>query len=162
MQNIHEFVSKMSEYFARSNHALFSELALDLSKFEPPEIEFTIPFNGSFSTSSHSGTYPLGVYSIFLDSVLGIGSLVATGTRVPVATLSLTVENIAANQLGESLRAVGRTDALINDIAYASGALYGASTGQLLARASGAFAINTKGPGFGEHMIGTINSECSS
>ena len=154
-----ELISKMSEHFAQSNHALFSELAISVSRFESPEIEFTMPYNGNFVSNPQAGAYPPGVYSILLDSVLGIGSLVAIGTPVPVATLSLTVEYIAPNERGESLRAVGWSEAQTDNVAYATGMLYGSSSGRLLARSNGAFAINTKGPGFGEHLLGTICSD---
>lgn len=154
-----ELIGKMSEHFAQSNHVLFSELAISVSKFEPPEIEFTMPYNRNFVSDPQTGAYPLGVYSILLDSVLGIASLVAIGTAVPVATLSLTVEYIAPNEPDESLRAVGWSDAHTNDVVFASGMLYGSSSGKLLARSNGAFAINTKGPSFGEHFLNTISTD---
>ncbi len=154
-----DFINKMSEHFAQSNHALFSELAITVSRFEPPEIEFIMPCNKNFVSDPKSGTYPLGVYSILLDSVLGIGSLVAIGAPVPVATLSLTVEHIAPNDSGEGLRAVGWSEAQTDDLAYARGMLYGASSGRLLARANGAFAINTTGPSFGDQILSTLMPE---
>lgn len=148
-----DFIGQMSQHFSSSGHALFGEMAIEVSRFEAPEIEFLMPFNPNFVSDAKTGTYSPGVYTILMDSVLGIGSLVAIGTPVPVATLSLSVDYVAPNQAAEALRAVGWADALTDDIAYASGNLYGADSGTLLARANGAFAINTKGPSFGEGLL---------
>ncbi|MFN3959900.1 MAG: PaaI family thioesterase [Parvularculaceae bacterium] len=130
--------------FLAHEHSLFRTLALEPMLIGRGQATFALTLPPAFAAAG--GFIHGGLCTIVLDSIFGLTVFTAMEDVKPIATINLRTDYVAKARPGARVRCAAQCDAIDNDIAYVSGRLALEEGGGLIATASGAFMIGTKGP----------------
>lgn len=130
--------------FLAHEHSLFRTLALQPVLIGRGQATFALTLPPAFAGAD--GFIHGGLCTIVLDSIFGLTVFTAMESVKPIATINLRTDYVARAAPGARVRCAAVCDAIDDDVAYVSGKLTFEEGGSLLATASGAFMIGTKGP----------------
>lgn len=129
--------------FLAHEHSLFRTLALQPVLIGRGQATFTLVLPPEFADAS--GFIHGGLCTIVLDSIFGLTVFTAMEDVKPIATINLRTDFAARASAGARVKCASVCDAIDHDVAYVSGRLTEEESGALIATASGAFMIGTKG-----------------
>lgn len=138
------------ELFFSSAHPISAYVAPDFSGSQGGTVHLTMDAPAHFIRDSESGVLHTGFVTIVLDSVMGGAVMGAMEKLQPIATVGLSVHHMRRPVAGEKLRGKALCTRIYNDLAYVSGEMSVADTGEPLALASGTFMIGTRATPIGE------------
>ncbi len=130
--------------FLAHEHSLFRTLALQPVLIGRGQATFSLVLPPAFADGD--GFIHGGLCTIVLDSIFGLTVFTAMEDVKPIATINLRTDYAARVSAGARVICAAVCDAIDGDIAYVSGRLTLEDGGALIAMASGAFMIGTKGP----------------
>jgi acyl-coenzyme A thioesterase PaaI-like protein len=130
--------------FLAHEHSLFRTLALQPVLIGRGQATFALTLPPAFADAD--GFIHGGLCTIVLDSIFGLTVFAAMESVKPIATINLRTDYVARARPETRVRCAAVCDAIDNDVAYVSGKLTQEDGGGLIATASGAFMIGTKGP----------------
>lgn len=130
--------------FLAHEHSLFRTLALQPVLIGRGQATFALTLSKAFADDS--GLIHGGLATIILDSIFGLTVFTAMEEVKPIATINLRTDYVARARAGARVRCAAQCDAIDHDVAFVSGRLTLEDGGALIATASGAFMIGTKGP----------------
>lgn len=130
--------------FLAHEHSLFRTLALQPVLIGRGQATFALTLPPAFADAD--GFIHGGLCTIVLDSIFGLTVFTAMESVKPIATINLRTDYVARAAPGARVRCAAICDAVDEDVAFVSGKLTFEDGGGLLASASGAFMIGTKGP----------------
>lgn len=130
--------------FLAHEHSLFRALGLQPVLIGRGQATFSLTLPAAFA--DESGLIHGGLATIVLDSIFGLTVYTAMDEVKPIATINLRTDYVARASAGARVRCASQCDAIDEDVAFVSGRLAVEETGALIATASGAFMIGTKGP----------------
>ncbi|MDZ7628648.1 MAG: PaaI family thioesterase [Parvularculaceae bacterium] len=130
--------------FLAHEHSLFRTLALQPVLIGRGQATFTLVLPSAFA--GEDGLVHGGLSTIILDSIFGLTVFTAMEEVKPIATINLRTDHVGRAAPGARVRCAAHCDAIDDDVAYVSGRLTLDDGGALIAAASGAFMIGTKGP----------------
>jgi acyl-coenzyme A thioesterase PaaI-like protein len=130
--------------FLAHEHSLFRTLGLQPVLIGRGQATFSLTLPETFA--DESGFIHGGLCTIVLDSIFGLTVFTAMEEVKPIATINLRTDYVARAKAGARVRCASVCDAIDHDVAFVSGRLTLEDGGALIAAASGAFMIGTKGP----------------
>ncbi len=130
--------------FLAHEHSLFRTLGLQPVLIGRGQATFSVTLPETFA--DESGLIHGGLCTIVLDSIFGLTVYTAMEEVKPIATINLRTDYVARANAGARVRCASTCDAIDHDVAFVSGRLTLEESGALIATASGAFMIGTKGP----------------
>ncbi len=130
--------------FLAHEHSLFRTLALQPVLIGRGQATFALTLSPAFAGSD--GFIHGGLCTIVLDSIFGLTVFTAMEEVKPIATINLRTDYVSRAMPGARVRCAAICEAVDDDVAYVSGKLTLEESGGLIAVASGAFMIGTKGP----------------
>jgi acyl-coenzyme A thioesterase PaaI-like protein len=130
--------------FLAHEHSLFRSLDLKPILIGKGKATFSMALPASFC--GPDGTIHGGLYTIILDSIFGLAVFTTLEEIKPIATVNLRTDYLGAIAPGARAACAAECEAIRNDVAYVTGRLTAETDGRLLATASGAFMVGTKGP----------------
>ena len=130
--------------FLAHEHSLFRTLALQPVLIGRGQATFALTLPPAFA--GPDGFIHGGLCTIVLDSIFGLTVFTAMEQVKPIATINLRTDYVARASPGARVRCAAICEAVDDDVAYVSGKLAFEEGGGLIAIASGAFMIGTKGP----------------
>ncbi|HBS31412.1 MAG TPA: hypothetical protein DEA40_06680 [Parvularcula sp.] len=130
--------------FLAHEHSLFRTLGLQPVLIGRGQATFSLTLPEAFA--DEEGLIHGGLATIILDSIFGLTVFTAMEEVKPIATINLRTDYVARAKPGSRVRCASTCDAIDHDVAFVSGRLALEDGGALLATASGAFMIGTKGP----------------
>ncbi len=130
--------------FLAHEHSLFRTLALQPVLIGRGQATFALTLPAAFADSD--GFIHGGLCTIVLDSIFGLTVFTAMESIKPIATINLRTDYVSRPAPGARVRCAAQCDAVDQEVAFVSGSLTVEGGGGLIATASGAFMIGTKGP----------------
>lgn len=129
--------------FLAHEHSLFRTLGLQPILIGRGQATFSLVLPEAFA--DETGMIHGGLCTIVLDSIFGLTVFTAMEEVKPIATINLRTDYVARASAGARVRCAAVCDAIDHDVAFVSGRLTQEENGALIATASGAFMIGTKG-----------------
>ena len=130
--------------FLAHEHSLFRTLDLKPILIGKGKATFSMVLPKDFAAAN--GTIHGGLYTIILDSIFGLAVFTSLEQIMPIATINLRTDFIASISPDARALCEAECEAIRGDVAHVSGRLLNEATRELLATASGAFMVGTKGP----------------
>ncbi len=130
--------------FLAHEHSLFRTLALQPVLIGRGQATFALTLPPAFAGAD--GFTHGGLCTIVLDSIFGLTVFTALEAVKPIATINLRTDYVSRASPGARVRCAAVCEAVDDGVAYVSGRLTFEEGGGLIAAASGAFMIGTKGP----------------
>jgi acyl-coenzyme A thioesterase PaaI-like protein len=130
--------------FLAHEHSLFRTLALQPVLIGRGQATFALTLPPAFAGAD--GFIHGGLCTIVLDSIFGLTVFTALEEVKPIATINLRTDYVGRARPGARVRCAATCEAVDDDVAYVSGKLTFEEGGGLIAVASDAFMIGTKGP----------------
>lgn len=130
--------------FLAHEHSLFRTLGLQPVLIGRGQATFSLTLPEAFA--DESGFIHGGLCTIVLDSIFGLTVFTAMEEVKPIATINLRTDYVARARAGARVQCASQCDAVDHDVAFVSGRLALEEGGAIIATASGAFMIGTKGP----------------
>ena len=129
--------------FLAHEHSLFRTLGLQPVLIGRGQATFSLTLPAAFA--DEQGFIHGGLCAIVLDSIFGLTVFTAMEEVKPIATINLRTDYVSRAIPGARVRCASQCDAIDHDVAFVSGRLILEDGGALIATATGAFMIGTKG-----------------
>lgn len=129
--------------FLTHEHSLFRSLGLKPLLLGRGKATFSMDLPEAFGDGT--GAVHGGLFTIILDSIMGLTVFTALDEIKPIATINLRTDYVGGARCGE--RAVCACDCLsiVDEVAYVAGRLTNEATGAEIAAGAGAFMVGTRG-----------------
>jgi len=135
------------ESFSFDSHPLFKLLDLKVKDMSSEKVSVCATLAEDFEFEENSSLLHTGVFTIILDSVFGFAVLSKLKNLQSIATINLKTEYIVPASSGAQVFCEASCYAICGDIAHVRGEIYDSSKEHVLATATAAFMIGTRGPG---------------
>ena len=136
--------------FLTHEHSLFSSLNLKPLALGRSELKFSMDLPEDFAGSE--GEIHGGLFTIILDSVMGLTVLTALDEFKPIATINLRTDYNGNAKAGSRAVCACECVSIVDDVASVTGQLTAEDGGDLLASGTGAFMVGTKSAGKGSRL----------
>ncbi|MEL6369457.1 MAG: PaaI family thioesterase [Pseudomonadota bacterium] len=123
-------------------HSLFASLGIKPILLGVGKTSFSMDLPAEFA--DRTGQIHGGLYTLLLDSIMGVTCFTALKKLQPIATINLRTDHIAMADPGSRAICTSTCDQIVGDTAYVSSLLTAENDSTLLARSSGAFMIGTR------------------
>ena len=124
-------------------HSLFKSLNLEAHEISRGRTLFSLDISEEFGGAP--GKAHSSMLSIIIDSIFGVTVFTALEELKPIATINLKTEYIEDAMIAERLTCEADCIAVRNDVAYVNGNVKRKSDQTVLAFATGAFMVGTRG-----------------
>lgn len=141
------WVDAAARYFS-GEHTLFSHFRMQVLTVVGNEIRVRAILPDFLADRDRPETIHGGGLTIILDTVFGFAVISRVRSLQPIATVNLKTEHVGKGRPGATVECRAECHAVRSSIGFARGEVIDGSTGELLATATGAFMIGTKGPDF--------------
>lgn len=136
--------------FLAHEHSLFATMNIEPVLIGRGKTSFGVDLPAEFA--GPDGRIHSALLSIILDSMLGITVFTALDKLAPIATVNLRTDYLKAPEAGQRAICSAECFDVSHEIARVSGDLRLEDDGELLAVASGAFMVGTRGPAPGSRL----------
>ncbi len=136
--------------FLAHEHSLFASLNIEPLLIGRGKTSFGVDLPAAFA--GPDGKVHGTLFTIILDSILGITVFTALEQLTPIATVNLRTDYIGAADAGARAVCTAACIDVSGEIARVSGELRLERDNALLAVASGAFMVGTRGPAAGSRL----------
>lgn len=138
--------------FFSSGHPISTYLSLEFLGIEDHALSIATKVPEQFVANRQTGEVHSGFATLLLDTVLGGAVLGEIEELQPIATVGLTTQHMRRAVKGEKLVCRAKLEGMHNGIAYMSGLVMAAETGEVLSTATGTFMIGTRAKPLGARL----------
>ncbi len=141
---------RQARNFLAHEHSLFSTMNIEPVLIGRGKTSFGVDLPAAFA--GPDGRVHSSLLTIILDSMLGITVFTALEKLAPIATVNLRTDYLATPEAGKRAVCSATCIDISNEIARVNGELRLEDNNELLAVASGAFMVGTRGPAPGSRL----------
>jgi len=142
-----EWLEGAQEFFSNA-HPLFSRLDMKPVQIGDGDVCVTATLNGLFEYHANSQRAHGGALTILLDTVFGFAIFAQLRNFQSIATINLRTDYISPASTGLKVKCSAQCYARRDNIAYVRGEIREAENDLLVATATGAFMVGSRGPDF--------------
>ncbi len=138
------------ELFFSSAHPMSEYVDADFTGSAGGTVKLTLEASDHFVRDGETGEVHTGFLTVVLDSIMGGAVMGVLEKLQPIATVGLSVHHLRRPRAGEAICGEAQCTSTYNDLAYVTGEILSADSGELLAMASGTFMIGTRATPIGD------------
>lgn len=143
-------ILRQARDFLTHEHSLFATLNIDPVLIGRGKASFGVDLPAAFA--GPDGKVHHSLMTIILDSILGITVFTALDQITPIATVNLRTDYFMAVNPGDRAVCTAECIDVTDEIARVRGTLQLDGSDDLLAVATGAFMVGTRGPALGSRL----------